>query len=401
MAAILRSVLLGIGYFFCNPLFYLLLAGLFLFSAQRVKRERRSFRVKAYGMFNTIFRSTGPSLIVGAAGSAVLLISGAALPAGALALVSAMYLLIMVTTQLRFLSPAIAGGAALCVAYIFPNVRTSFPLLNGWIADIRGVDFISFGIFVAVGILTECLLVYGWGARQTSPRLIRSRRGGGLVGAHEASELWIVPLLLLVPSVGPLHSTGWWPLLSGTGPSFGFALFPLGVGISQLITHTLPRLAIRRTGHWLLITAALFIAVVVCADVFRLPVLTACGGLFILISRLALVYYQHWLRENRPFYFIMPKNGLRVVGVVPHSLGDRMGVRPGEEILRVNDIDIRSTDDFYQALQKHAAYCKLEVIDAVGEPRFTKGAIHQDDGYKIGLLFLESDRWNQLDKSKP
>ncbi|MDD9148083.1 MULTISPECIES: PDZ domain-containing protein [unclassified Sporolactobacillus] len=399
MGDVIRSILLGIASFFYNPVFYLLVLGLFLFSIQRVKRERLSFHIKAYGMFNTVFASVAPSLIMGAFGSALLLLSGTALPAGVIVLLSCAYLLIMLTTQLRFLSPAIAGGAAMIVAYWLPNIRTPYPLVNGWIDDIRGVDFFSFGIFLVTGLLIECLLVYGWGARQTSPRLIDSRRGSK-VGAHEASALWIVPLFFLVPSAGPVGSIGLWPFVSGSGHSFGFALFPLGVGIAQLITHTLPKRAVRTTGHWLLVNffvTGLFVGL---SYLFHLPLLAVIGGALALIGRLALIGYHHYLREKRPFYFIRPTKGIRVVGVIPNSLGDRMGIRLGEEILRVNDQDVVGEYDFYEALQQRAAYCKLEVIDRFGEPRFAKGPIHQDDGHRIGLLFLEAEEWLDNRKTK-
>ncbi|GGL54363.1 cell division protein [Sporolactobacillus putidus] len=399
MGDMVRSVFLGIASFFYNPVLYLLILGLFLFSMQRVKRERLSFHVKAYGMFNTIFSSTAPSLITGAIGSALLLLSGTALPAGVIVLLSCAYLLIMLTTQLRFLSPAIAGGLTIVAAYLLPDIKTPYPLVNQWIEGIRGVNFFSLGVFLVTGLLIECLLVYGWGARQTSPRLIDSRRGSK-VGAHEASALWIVPLFFLVPSAGPVGSIGLWPFVSGAGHSFGFALFPLGVGIAQLITHTLPRRAVRATGHWLLANVLLTGLFVGLSYPLHLPVLAVIGGALALISRFGLVWYHHYLREKRPLYFIRPTKGIRVVGVIPHTLGDRMGIRMGEEILRANDQEVTSEYDFYEALQKRAAYCKLEVIDRFGEPRFAKGPIHQDDGHRIGLLFLEAAKWENDRKTK-
>ncbi|RYL95792.1 PDZ domain-containing protein [Sporolactobacillus sp. THM7-4] len=400
MADILHTILLGIASLFYNPLFYLLVVGLFLFSAQRVKRERLSFHVKVYGMFNTIFNSVVPSLIMGAAGSLLLLVSGVALPAGMIALISCGYLVIMATTQLRFLSPAIAGGLALVAAYFFPAVDTPYPLLNRWITDIRGVDFFSLGIFFIVLMLIECLLVFLWGAKQTSPRLIASRRGS-IVGAHEASEIWIVPLFLLVPSAGSITHIGAWPFVSGSGASFGLALFPLGAGIAQLITHTLPKRAVRATGHWLLVTVIISAIFVGLSYPLHLPVLVVSGGAFALVSRLALVWYHHYLRKVRPFYFIEPNKGLRVIGVIPNSLGERIGIKPGEEIIRVNGQDVESEYDFYKALQANGAYCKLEVIDRFGEQRFAKGSIYEDEDHRIGLLFLEPERWNQYSRTKP
>ncbi|WP_010631908.1 cell division protein [Sporolactobacillus vineae] len=398
MWAIIRSILFGIATFFMNPLFYLLVVGLFLFSAQRVRRERRSFRVKAYGMFNTVFRSIAPSLVVGVGGSILLLAAGVAVPPGMIVLFSLGYLVIMLTTQLRFLSPAVAGGLTLIAAYLLPPVRTPLPLVNQWITEVRQADLFAFAVFLAVAMLAETMLVLLWGAKQTSPRLIQSGRGG-MVGAHEASELWIVPFLFLVPLAGPVGHIGLWPFVSGSSQNFGFALFPLGVGIAQLITSSLPAPAVKRTGYWLLFTTGGFLVIAGTGAYLHLPVVIVAGGVLALISRLLLLFYHHELRSNRPFYFVMPEQGLRVIGVIPHSLGDRIGVRPGEEIQQVNDRNVNSERNFYDALQAQSAYIKIKVIDRFGEPRFVKGPVHQDDGHKIGLLFLESSEINSGLKS--
>lgn len=394
MEDIIIAILKGIATFFYNPVLYLLLIGLFIFGWQRVRRERRSFGIKVFGMFNNIFASVAPSLITGLLGSAVLIALGAALPAGVVVLLSCCYLLIMLTTQLRFLSPAISGGLALIAAYFLPAFQTPYVFLNRWIGEIRHVSFLSFGVFVTVCLFIECLLVYRWGSRQTSPRMINSPRGKK-IGAHEASKLWIVPLFFLVPALGPIGHGAYWPLIPGAGSHFGFAMFPLGVGLQQLITHRLPKEAVRATGHWHLATA-LIMALAVGLDYWlRLPVLVAAGGAAVIISRLALVFFHHRLHETRAFYFTEPGDGLRVIGVIPHSLSDRMGVVAGEVIYRVNGLSVSNEYDFYEALQANAPYCKLEVIDAHGELRFAKGAIHENDSHKIGLLFLEPNKWKR------
>lgn len=392
-------ILSGIATFFLNPIVYLLVIALFLYSAQRVRRERRSFRVKAYGMFNTIFASIGPSLLIGLSGSVVLTLAGVGLTPGVIVLLSGAYFVTLLTCQQRFLSPALACGLTLAAAYFMPVFTTPYPLVNQWIKDIHTMDYLSFGIFMTVGLLAETTLIYFWGARQTSPRLISSRRGG-LVGAHEACQLWIVPLFCLVPVPGAIHAIGQWPFIAN-GTSFSFALFPLGVGIAQLITHALPVATIQKTARWMLLTSCATAVFVGVFYFFHLPILVVLGGIAALISRLVLVWYHHHLRETRPFYFIMPNRGLRVVGAIPNSLGARMGIIPGEEILRVNDLEVSSVYDFYEALQKHAAYCKLEVIDRFGEQRFAKGPIHEDDDHKIGLLLLEADEWNLERKTNP
>lgn len=398
MSDIIGLIFSSVASFFMNPLLYLLILALFAYNAQRVRRERLSFRVKAYGMFNTIFASIIPSILVGLCGSIVLAVTGASLAPGVIVLLSLATAAVLLTCQQRLLSPAIAGGVTVIAAAVMPAFHTPYTFLNRWIEEIHSIDYVSFGLFLTVALLMESTLVFFWGTQQSSPRLIGNYRGG-LVGAHEACQLWIAPLFLLVPVSGAIPSVGAWPFVSN-GSSFSLALFPLGVGIAQLITYSMPRPAVRQSALWMLATAGVMAAFVGAALFLHQSIFIVLGGAVVLISRLALVWYHHHLRQTRPFYFLMPNRGLRVIGAVPHSLGKRMGIVPGEEILRVNDLEVSSVSEFYEALQKHGAYCKLEVFDRFGEQRFVKGAIHENDNFKIGLLFLERDEWNMQAKDK-
>lgn len=392
------DILKGILTLFYNPVFYLLIIGLMLFGYQRVRRERVSFGLKVHGVMNNVFNAILPSIIMGLAGTAVLLGAGVALPPGMIVLISLCYLLLMLSTQLRYLSPYIAIGAAGVIAYVLPPLHTGSSLINGWSEDVRHLSFSSFGIYFVLTLLIECLLVYIWGGRQTSPRLIDGKRGKK-VGAHEISKLWIVPLFFLVPvSAGHVHPAAWWPL--SHGPSFSFAMLPIGVGLQQLIIHRHPKKAEKESGNWLLITSIVMAAMIAAGIYFSIDGLIVGAAGIALLSRLALVIYHFYLLDYKSYYFRERKDGLTVVGIIPNTPAERMEIEPGEVITKVNDVRFHTARDFYFALQKNAAYCKLEVKDTAGEARFVKSPIHEGDYHNIGLLFLEPADRNPYEKKK-
>ncbi|MFD2615856.1 PDZ domain-containing protein [Terrilactibacillus laevilacticus] len=389
---VIISIIKGIVSLLINPIFYLLLIGLVAFGVQRVRRERRSFGLKVYGMFNTIFSSIGASLVIALLSAIFFLGLHIRLTPGMLVLMSCTYLLIMLTRQLRFLSPSIGIGLAIVIAYVLPDVNTPYLFLNQWIQDIRTTSLPDFGLFFLFSLAIEWLLVMIRGDEHTSPRLINSHRGKK-VGAHEASHMWIVPLIFFIP-MSQSHATfHFWPFVPGE--SFGLLIFPLGIGYQQLISDRLPRQAIQSSSAWLFLTGLLCGISVILANIFHLPILVAIAGLLSFVSRLGLILVHHLLHRYGSYYFTEPSDGLRVVDVIPHSLADRMDVQIGEIIYRVNGKDVHSEYAFYQALQINSAYCKLEVIDQTGESRFVKGAIHEKDDHKIGFLFLEPNKRKQ------
>jgi len=387
---LLITILKGLVTIFYNPFFYVLVAALFLIGWQRVRRERLSFGLKAYGVFNTVVSSVGPSLLLALAGTVLFIGLGVAVPAGVIVLITLCSFFLLLTGQLRFFTGTLSVAIAIWITAIFPELATNFSVLNRWAEEIRGASLTDLGVILAVVLLLEACAILLWGHQQLSPRLINSKRGKK-VGAVEANRLWIVPLFLLLPDVGgAIHSGAWWPL--SDGQSFGLCALPLGLSIQQFITHDLPKPAIRRSGYWLLMTGV--VTAILMAFGYILDIswfaLVAAGLAF--LSRLALVLKHFYDHTVKPFYFIDQGNGLRVVGVIHHTPAERMGVQIGEIIDKVNGVTVRNEETFYQALQIKPTYCKMEVLDHSGEPRFVKGAIHENDLHHIGLLFLEPSR---------
>ncbi|GGE36462.1 cell division topological determinant MinJ [Pullulanibacillus camelliae] len=389
-------ILKGILYFFCNPVLYFLIAGFFLFGWQRVRRERRSFGLKVYGVFNSVMAMVVPSLLMGLIGTIILVGVGIALPIGIIALITICYFLTFCTVQLRFLSPIIAVGLTLIIAYFLPDFSTPIGFLNQWLADIRNASLRDIGIVLTLVTLLEAVSVLIWGGRQTSPRLINSNRGKK-VGAHEAYQLWIAPIFLLIPATNGFDAISWWPFSSGQ--SFGLYLLPMGIGFQQLISHSLPLPAIRQSGRWLLGTAILVgILTGVSFFYFTNGCLLAAAAIAVL-SRLALILRHYRAHHVYPFFFTNKGNGLMVVGIIPNSPADHMNIKIGEIVDKANGRQVRSEEEFYQALQINAAYCKLDILNYEEEVRFVKGPVYENDFHNIGFLFLEPSR-RVMEKAK-
>jgi S1-C subfamily serine protease len=83
-------------------------------------------------------------------------------------------------------------------------------------------------------------------------------------------------------------------------------------------------------------------------------------------------------------------NGLKVLGVIPGTPADRLGIEVGENIMKVNGQLVNSIDSFYQSLQASGAYFKLDIEDLNGEIRFVQGALYQGDHHELGILFSDT-----------
>ncbi|MFC7371066.1 PDZ domain-containing protein [Fictibacillus iocasae] len=380
------ELLKGFGKLFANPFFYFFLLAAFFIGYKRVKRERKEFKVKVHPVADNLIQSLIPGLIVGLSGSIAFLAAGVAVPFGMLVLIGTLYVLISMTTKTRFMSPAYTVAIAAAATVFMPAVDTDYDWLNGWMQDITDTSAVTLAVVLGVLLIQEGILILWKGDKRTSPRLFKGKRGQ-YIGAHEATRLWILPQFLLIPA-GNVPELSWWPLL-GIG-SAGFALiwFPFAIGYRQLVTHTVPAAAIKELGKNVLLLGVLVTAAAVGAFAADLPVLGFAAIATALTVRELITILASRKDDTKPSLFVRRNQGLIVLGVIPGTPAESMGLKTGEVIIKVNGVMMTPESNFYQAVQKNAAFCKLEVLDEQGEIRFAQRSVFETDPHELGVLFV-------------
>ena len=80
------------------------------------------------------------------------------------------------------------------------------------------------------------------------------------------------------------------------------------------------------------------------------------------------------------------------MGIIPYSPAEKMGLEVGEIITKVNGMGVNTEREFYEALQRNRAHCKLEVLDNQNQIRFVQRALFEGEHYELGILFAEEKR---------
>ena len=91
---------------------------------------------------------------------------------------------------------------------------------------------------------------------------------------------------------------------------------------------------------------------------------------------------------NGHFTFLKVRKVLKFSALFRYSPAEKMGLLKGEIITKINGAVVHKEVEFYQALQKNRAFCKLEVIGNNGEMRFVQRALFEGEHYELGLLFV-------------
>ncbi|WP_309091150.1 PDZ domain-containing protein [Domibacillus sp.] len=382
----LMQLITAAGRLLLHPVFYFSFVLAFVVGMFRVTRERKDFGTRVYDIYQEIRFILPSSLAVGLVLSIISLGLGLALPADLLSFMAALFIIFSIG-GFFLLSPAWTLTAAYAVFIL---------------ADYAGYSFISYeplkiesilsilALITALLVIAEGVLIHKRGYQGTSPRLEMSKRGQK-TAVHLARRLWLVPVFLPVPGSRPLESfADWWPVIPIGAGHYYLILFPFLVGFSMTVRSTLPALAVQATGKSVIWAGAL--TLLIAAGSYWIWQLSAAAVLFAAIARIAITRRHFSYEKHRPYFFTTQPKGIMVVGVLPGAPARKMGLMIGEIITKVNGIPVGTETEFYKALQKNAAYCKLEVIGTNGQVRFTQGSIYENEHHELGLLFAPEEK---------
>ncbi len=396
MDTFILSILKGILSLFMHPLTYITLFAAFLLGVSRVKRDRRDFHTRVHDVLDDVVFAVIPGLIVGAAFMVLNLFLGITIPfSGTIAMTLGAFLL-LITGQIRFLSPAFVMILPVLAALFYTPIDFGSDILNSMQEGIGSVSMIALVLLGGLLVFMEGILISMNAGKQTSPRLVESKRGK-IVGAHEVQRLWLVPLFLFLP-IGNVESLSWWPLLDFGAQTYAFILLPFPIGFRKLIHHALPMPEMKSNGRQVALL----------------------GGGTVIVGLVSFFMNSHWIAlvmlglavigrasilllhrgKNKPAYFNERNEGLVILGILPGSPADQMNLKVGEVISKVNGVSLGKGVSLYTALQRNAAFCKMEVLDFNGEVRFEQKALYNNAHHELGLLFVKESRFTQVEEAQ-
>ncbi|MGP4078889.1 hypothetical protein ACTWQL_03170 [Pseudalkalibacillus sp. R45] len=390
MQDILFNILKAMGWFFLNPLFYVILLLIGFHAVTRVKRERSDFRVRVYDTLDDFVNGIVPGLVIGLIFSVLSVFAGLYLSFGVIAVMSVFYIVLGLTLRKNYFNPVFAGTLTYLAAAYMPPFETGVRILDGWLVDLQDVSLGMIALLVAALLVVEGILIISIGGKNTSPILLRGKRGKG-IGAHVISRIWFVPLFVLVPG-SVVATSDWFPLLQIGEASVGFALAPFAIGFHHVVSQSMPEPVVKNIGSRFFLLGLILLAGSVLLITFDLEMLSIVIVGLAAVGRNALILYYRKLEIKRAPYFSAMNEGLRVLGIIPGSPASKMNVSIGERIIKVNGRKMERVEDFYGAVQSSASFVKLEVLNFNGEVRFVQRSLYENEHHELGLLFAQPEK---------
>ena len=385
----LVELLKGTGRFFLHPVLYYLVFLVGVLGVMRVKRERKNFHIRAEDAYFELRQLFPLGMVIGLVLSIVTIAAGIAVPFAAILLIAVFTLLWSLTTNIRLISPAYTIGAAFFAIIIIAQNNWSVPLFSQTFSSVGDKVYPSMVVILGLLLLAEGILIFKNASKGSSPKLAKSKRGQ-VVGVHEVKRLWMVPLFLLIPGNALHLPFDWWPVFHLGTKEYSLIFVPFAIGFHQQIKGMLPKVAIELHGRWVIILGALISLLSLLG--YWYPLISIVVAALAVIGRELLALFAYLKDDSMASYFSKKNNGVIIIGVIPESPADKMGLQVGEIISKANGVVVRDEQTFYEALQKNRAHCKLEVFDTKGEIRFVQRALYEGDHHELGVLFVQDER---------
>ncbi|MBO8173186.1 MAG: PDZ domain-containing protein [Bacillaceae bacterium] len=378
----LSEVMAGFLYFFTNPFLYLFFLVLYTLYRRLVIIERTLFHIKMESVWNHIWQSLLYGLLGGIIASAAVMGLGIVLSVEAIWLLLAIALLLSLI-HVKYACFAYAGGLLALLSYIASWTPQWDNYLWHLIADLHVPSILA---FVAVLHLVEGLLAWRHAAHGASPLFIRNKRGR-IIGGYQMQKYWLLPVMTVVAvdsgGVDAGAFSSWWPLL-GAAPMIKFLPVPVVIGYSSMAISETPREKAGYSFRILILYSLILLGLSVGA--FYYQPLIPVAALFSFIGHDLVIWVINRRDWERPPLFVQEKDGVRVLAVVPGSPAAEMGIEPGDVIQKINGVRVNEKEDLYPAIQKHPAFCKMEVMNAEQNLKFLQRSLYEGEHHQLGII---------------
>lgn len=291
--------------------------------------------------------------------------------------------ILLAMINFRYLCFSYAGGILGFLSFIFRGqmfLGYKLPDIN---LDIPG-------IIALVGILhfMESLLIFLEGAEDSIPIIINKE--GKFASAYMMQKYWPLPFALLVMEVmtaipqGSIEMPNWWPLMKNIieNPSgvLVYSIYPITavLGYGDIAVSTTPEQKSRRTALSLMGYSLVLLVTAIFAP-NRLWLQGLGVILMPVLHELLIVQSQKRERYAKPLY-VYPDKGVRILDLKPEGLGEKLGLKRGDIVLKINGIEIENYLHMKAVLNNYFTFLWVDILGIDGKHRCIE---HQ--AYPLGI----------------
>src|SRR5699024_8552571 len=372
----------AIGKFFLNPLFYWGILLVVIAGYRRIKKERIFFGSRVFDIFREWKNTWILSILSGLLISAILLGVGIVFSYDTIITLIIIAIILSITMLYTMLSVSYTIGLTYLLLLFLPYLWDEQTYFNYNLFS--NINYAGIAILLGLFLSVEAILISKSKRNETCPSLVKGKRGNW-IGQHHIKKLSLIPVFLLVPTGMLTPIEPYWPFFPLGEETYSIVLFPFLIGFDYKVTSDLPVIVSKRLGKGILLLG--IVVLLLSVSSIYIPWLSLVAVLVAILGREIINYRERMKNKKEQPYFFQDDNGLKVLGIIPHTPAARLDILVGEKILKVNGYLVKTTYDFYRALQNRGSFFKMTVLDDNGEILFIQSAFYEGDHHKLGLIF--------------
>lgn len=362
------------------PILWLgILAVIFSYN-QRVKKERKQFRVAINKDFfeGRIFIKYG--LLFAIVSSVLAIIAGITLPVQSIIIYQ---LIVVLACLLRGFSD-ISFLTSLFVFFMsgifFSNELNLGKVFN----DNTATNWLA---LVFVSFILEYLLIGSFKKESLTPELKKGKRGRKIVN-YFGRQTTVFPMLILIPSGDMGQVMKFWPILNIGNHTFTLAVLPFLMSVGLKVTKYSKEESIKLKLKDVKLMSILALLAVIGSFITKDKMLAVSLIALMLIVDAYLTIKRRNKEKQIDTGYVQTDEGIRIIAVRPDTPAAKMNLHAGDTILTCNNIPVNTEDEFYRAIQKNAAYCHIKAKTYGGDLIIVESAIFKDSPHEIGLVLF-------------
>ncbi|MFF2890011.1 PDZ domain-containing protein [Paenibacillus sp. NPDC057967] len=389
-----------------QPFYYIAVLFIILQYSRQMRMERQLFAVKLHSWINLTAKAVLTGLLAGLAVSVTGAFIGSTLTPSAVLWLWAVAAVLMLI-RIRYLCFAYSAGIITLLqwGFSFTPLAERTDWIGNMAASLARVDAAGLLLLVALLHLAEAILVRLQGNRLSTPLFLEGKRGK-LVGGYLLQGFWPVPLFLLVPVTdsvsGSVSTTSlpWMPLFGADwSQGWTFVALPMIIGFTEMTRTMLPQVKARHAAQGLLIYSLLLAGAAIAA--WWQPALLPLAAAASILLHEAIVWRSRLAESKRTPLYVHDARGLRILGVVPGTPAEAMGLMAGEILHKVNGTHVLTKEELYSALAINSAFCKLEIYNIEGELKFAQRARFAGEHHQLGVILAPDEQANYYAATGP
>ncbi|KYO66558.1 PDZ domain-containing protein [Thermovenabulum gondwanense] len=377
---LITFILLGIPQAIFNPFFWFVLVIVYIQYKRAADFEEKMFGFVTTNPIKRVSSSLLYGIFGGFLGSVIVVALGVSIAGSGLSYVWPLALLLMLISP-HLMCFSYAGGIISVISLLFgvPKVDVA-------------------GLMALVGVLhaVESLLIYLSGHLNASPVFIKDEKRG-IIGGYLMQSFWPVPFILLtiatgIPSgVDAVNMPDWWPIIRPPFVDLENALYLMlpvvaALGYGDFALTRLPGKKGRESAFNLLIFSTLLILLSVLAS--RINFFKYIAALFAPVGHEYLINIGKTKEKKGDPLFTVPPFGMRILYVLENSPAEKMGLKPGDIILSINNKAVNSIEDLKEIKALAPAYLWMEYLNTKNEVKYSEMSFYPYGFENLGVVLI-------------